>query len=879
MSFSSHTSYERLSLNSSVDEDCPPTVFVTSPGAGPEDSAEDACDTPGLGEDNSLTISFKQLVASDIASLEASIFDHHTRFVQRLTSRVTFLESQNSVLREQLSTKRQDLHEEDLSNGDAKSEDSSVGSLPGIPALPPSDVVAPPSSEAPKVLVKGSSRLTLLVPSDSAEMVPRDVRPSISKSAMRMSTSSLCPVSRGSNRQVSMAACDGGDQKHSSDFSANLGFQVLSAWQRDKSRASTFCRGSMVSMKRAKSQLAEDLLLVDIPDANGSEEDATKPRRSMHDVMIAPSSMKRICWEVLAVCFVAHEIIMVPLNVFGLSRSPVLSALAWIVRFFWLVDIGVSFFTGFIDPKGIVEMRPVAVAVRYLKTHFFFDLFVVCCDFTSVLVVRYEGRIHILRLLSYVRLLRVMRIAWICGAQELAEVMKQHIQSESIVVVAAILRIILLLIGLTHVVACSWHGLRSLSLPPKGDAEDAFMHDYLSAFHYALAMYNGGSVGNQPLKVTEQAFTVGTLLLSILVSTAFVGSLTTAMTRLQMVTSVRASLFRTLSRFLAHHSISRDLAVRVHRNAHHAIDEKRRRIPESSVELLSMISQPLVLELHSEIHSPTLNTHPFFRCLHGFDVASERQICHSAVKVMALEKHDVLFSEFEVPVHPKMFFVRSGRLGYRRSSSETVHMVEPGHWLSEANLWTIWMHHGTLTSHQNCELLTLDAQTFQKIVGKNGRETVIPYAETFVVHLNALGSESLTDVGMDNDQSCCLVRDAFPELRQSHGNDAPPAVDTKAVRFLTMFAERNPTAIGRRTPAASPMCSRRQSVVSNASSQGRGSWIRDRFSIRHSMRSSTSSVSGGALRSTSIVPAADAVEARVPSKPPALPEASDEMAE
>jgi len=43
------------------------------------------------------------------------------------------------------------------------------------------------------------------------------------------------------------------------------------------------------------------------------------------------------------------------------------------------------------------------------------------------------------------------------------------------------------------------------------------------------------------------------------------------------------------------------------------LEEQKRSTPESDIELLALISQPLRVELHYEIYSRTLTAHPLFR--------------------------------------------------------------------------------------------------------------------------------------------------------------------------------------------------------------------------------------------------------------------------
>merc|ERR1712012_535655 len=156
--------------------------------------------------------------------------------------------------------------------------------------------------------------------------------------------------------------------------------------------------------------------------------------------------------------------------------------------------------------------------------------------------------------------------------------------------------------------------------------------------------------------------------LALLVSAASVGSLTTAMTQLQIIASKRATQFAALNRYLSDYGISHGLASRVQQNAYHALTEQKRHIPENNVELMALISDPLRSEMHYEVYAPILTGHPFFCLYNKVNHVGVRHICHTAVCAVSVSCGDVIFSEFEQPVSPKMFFVVGGQLGYVRDS-------------------------------------------------------------------------------------------------------------------------------------------------------------------------------------------------------------------
>lgn len=136
-------------------------------------------------------------------------------------------------------------------------------------------------------------------------------------------------------------------------------------------------------------------------------------------------------------------------------------------------------------------------------------------------------------------------------------------------------------------------------------------------------------------------------------------------------------------------------------------------MPEAEVELLQVISQPLVMEIHYEVYCPILAAHPFFKRYHRANLLAVRKLCHTAVRMFSLSHGDLLFVEGEQPTTPRMFFIVKGSLLYLKQGSEYVWQVKVGAWACEMALWVRWSHLGSLRAAKNCNILSLDAATFQ----------------------------------------------------------------------------------------------------------------------------------------------------------------------
>merc|ERR1712039_624790 len=93
-----------------------------------------------------------------------------------------------------------------------------------------------------------------------------------------------------------------------------------------------------------------------------------------------------------------------------------------------------------------------------------------------------------------------------------------------------------------------------------------------------------------------------------------------------------------------------------------------------------------------------------------------------------------------------MYIVCSGKLIYVNSDGESEYVIE-GQWISEATLWTQWVHAGDLIATNDCRLFALDANEFQKIASHfENDEWTRGYATQFVKALNRVKEEELSDM-------------------------------------------------------------------------------------------------------------------------------------
>merc|ERR1712176_1323375 len=127
-----------------------------------------------------------------------------------------------------------------------------------------------------------------------------------------------------------------------------------------------------------------------------------------------------------------------------------------------------------------------------------------------------------------------------------------------------------------------------------------------------------------------------------------------------------------------------------------------------------------------------------------------RRVCHRAASTWKVSLGDIIFNCGEVPSPPQMYVVVSGALRYTLIDGHGATVLE-GQWVSEATLWTRWVHCGMLTAACDCRLYSINADEFQGISVQFQHSGFQPsdYAADFVKALDQCEVPSDLPIGME----------------------------------------------------------------------------------------------------------------------------------
>lgn len=482
--------------------------------------------------------------------------------------------------------------------------------------------------------------------------------------------------------------------------------------------------------------------------------------------MWRPASTSRVLWDVIGLTLILIDFVLVPLeflNIQGPEDSKLRMALELIALVFWSVDVPLLFFTGFVNTEGETENRFTWIASRYLKTWFTLDFCLVMADVLALSNVtdglHAAASARLLRMARFFRLLKLVRLyRFITLLPQMIDTIGFKIESETLKIVFDISALVFCVTAFTHIVACMWFGLGQHNAESgigwvhvHNVADLPKSHQYAVAYHWALTQI-AGSTDINPNGAAERYFAIAVLHFGFVASAFVVSAITTNLTQLVLINSKYSKQRQKLHEYLQYHSVDARFAARVQRRARTVQEEHKKHIQQGEVELLNLLSAPLLLELSYKIMSPVVLHHPFFIAYGKQSWSAIRQLCKVAMEEHRFHSHDLVFCGGEMEATPRMYFVMNGSLKYEHILSGKETVLSRSCWAAESSLWTRWEHRGNLMATTTCTLVQLDVENFQGVTSQFALLTkyVVHYASLYLIALESLPILALTDLPDSN---------------------------------------------------------------------------------------------------------------------------------
>lgn len=226
--------------------------------------------------------------------------------------------------------------------------------------------------------------------------------------------------------------------------------------------------------------------------------------------------------------------------------------------------------------------------------------------------------------------------------------------------------------------------------------------------------------------------------------------------QLNSVWRERKAQKRLVAEFLRRHQISTLLSIRMLKHLNWLQPQQVRPKDPEKVRRNAMT---LISEILEEMGAPPLMEHPFFRSFRNKHPKLQTQLCNEALVPIFHSGNEIVFTVGESC--SMMYIIVNGSAQYAAqlppprdapvgtAGTQVRKTLHSGHWLSEAALWTGWVHRGELRTLCDCLFFGLEAGWFARVISsqKSAHAFAASYARKFVEGLNRSIQSDITEAG------------------------------------------------------------------------------------------------------------------------------------
>ncbi|CAJ1383465.1 unnamed protein product [Effrenium voratum] len=489
---------------------------------------------------------------------------------------------------------------------------------------------------------------------------------------------------------------------------------------------------------------------------------------------VHPSSSARILWDFCAMLFLAYDLVTIPMQVFDVPKSTLLSTLAMLCSIYWTLDIVACMSTAIYINGKLVRDRSM-ILQQYARTWMSFDIFLVLTDWITTAIGNSAAEslslARTLRSGRVVRMLRFARLFRVIKLKRLVDDVRHRASTEFAIFVINVTQLFVSTALLTHVLACLWYMLGSTSdegwVYTEGLAGTDLGTTYVMSMQWSLSRLHPISLrDNMKLKLPEERmFSLLASFGSLLFSSLFISYVTNTMARLARMWKERSLKLTAIGEYAVNHRIKTALTVRLKKYVER--EEERKRFTANLEVLQTALPAELLRILFSAARSPTLMHHGFFMQMKRQHPHVIVDICVDAVSEMHLLAGDTVFEPGRQGF--RMYLCDAGKLAYSMDNdmvheAGTLHLhaekrgccprsqVTPtdfpgkdmvelpvGCFLSEAALWTSsWLHAGHLSAVTDSQVFAIKAEEFGRCIQRDSTVLcdVVIYARYFVQEMN-----------------------------------------------------------------------------------------------------------------------------------------------
>jgi len=468
--------------------------------------------------------------------------------------------------------------------------------------------------------------------------------------------------------------------------------------------------------------------------------------------VFSPNSKFRICWDIFGAGLIYMDAFVLPLCIaWNLTLTPfptvnseshtMLHVFAAVSLIFWPADIYLNFSTGFYL-QGALQLSRKAIACRYIRTWFLFDLCVVSIDISAGLLSTVEEEsqefLQSLRSARYLRILRTLRIFRILKAGKINLLIENLVISmgrQWLILAFTVGRMLLAIGMVAHIMACIWFGLGQAVSETNGGGSwiDVLLirnsTGYVQYSHaLAWILLPPAPPMVEPDSGVEMMVCIFLFVMTVLVIGSALSILTGTLHEIRQVNNERSRKRRELRIFLQTKAVPTELLMRIMSYA----DYKMARQSPIGYDT-SLISPMLEAELATFQFGGNLQNHPFFQLTSTIFPQVFAEFCSALQKQFFSEGESV----FSIGSIAEMMYITShGDFSIGEEDDTAVRSFTGAHnYFAEVALYVEAVtHQCTLAAHSFAEVFVLAGTKLAAVLANSPMCTTmfVEYANEYI---------------------------------------------------------------------------------------------------------------------------------------------------
>mmetsp|Transcript_120138 Transcript_120138/g.218339 ORF Transcript_120138/g.218339 Transcript_120138/m.218339 type:complete len:723 (+) Transcript_120138:2-2170(+) len=451
--------------------------------------------------------------------------------------------------------------------------------------------------------------------------------------------------------------------------------------------------------------------------------------------LIQPSSTRKLLWDMLGLCFIGLEVIVLPLQLFTdpNKKVAVYTTLNLCSLLYWSVDIFASFITAYYTGDGDLEKRKSLIAKNYLKSWFVIDVICVLVDILSLVAQGLKSTTGFVRFVKILKFFRMIRIFKINGRMTSSE---GRIRSEVTLITMRIAKLLLILFFTCHCMACGWWAVGRYynksrfnwidnALPSGSIRDRSFGYRYSVCFHWALSQFVASSE-IFPTNTAERVYAVLSGALALVGFGSMIAGMTSSIVEITEQRNQNNKDELKLRAFMDQKDVPSKLRAEVWSYFRVSKRSVAKPLQSNDIGLLKSMPKTMFQDMCVCIYLPAVSIHPLFQCC--------SEVCPRVLKKLAagsMQEHAIgIGSELFVTGEDslEMYFIYKGTFWYNFINEQELDAqgsrqsfmqvrVAPGtdiSWACELSLYVNWRHKGIMEASEACEIINLNAADFSK---------------------------------------------------------------------------------------------------------------------------------------------------------------------